>query len=191
MVSGPSQPGVRERILAAARRLFIDEGFRAVGIDRIIAEAGVAKMSLYRHFPSKDDLIVAHLEASNRQFWEWLEGAVADIDEPRARMVGIFAAVERLATSPACVGCTFQSAAAEFPERGHPGHQVAIAHKQAVIDRFTELGRQADLDRPEDLAAALLLLMDGAWTAARVFGPVNPARGLEGAAAALIAAHER
>lgn len=180
---------VRERILKTAQRLFYRDGFRAVGIDTIIAEAEVAKMSLYRHFPSKDDLIVAYLEDSNRRFWDWLDGAVADITDPLDKLVGMFGAIEKLATSPECLGCTFQGTAAEFPDRAHPGHQVALAHKQKVCERFAELAADAGLHNPEVLAARLLLLMDGAWVAARMYGPHNPASGLTEAARTLIEAH--
>ena len=180
---------VRQRILETAQRLFRRDGFRAVGIDTIIAGAGVAKMSLYRHFPSKDDLIVAYLEQSNRQFWEWLDGAVAHLDDPEEKLVAMFEAIEKLATSPECLGCTFQGTAAEFPDRDHPGHQVALAHKRMVQDRFAELAGQAGLRDPEKLADQLLLLMDGAWVAARVYGPDNPAHGLSTASRTLIDAH--
>jgi AcrR family transcriptional regulator len=179
----------RERILETAQRLFYRDGFRAVGVDTIIAEAGVAKMSLYRHFPSKDDLIVAYLDESNRQYWQWLEGEVADIEDPLDELVGMFEAIERLATAPECYGCTFQGTAAEFPDRNHPGHRVALAHKNTVRQRFTTLARQAGLTDPEALGNHLLLLMDGAWVAARMYGPDNPAQGLAATARALIDAH--
>jgi AcrR family transcriptional regulator len=177
---------VRQRILKTAQRLFHRDGFRAVGIDTIIAEAGVAKMSLYRHFPSKDDLIVAYLEQSNRQFWEWLDGAVAHLDDPKEKLVGMFEAIEKLATGPECLGCTFQGTAAEFPDRDHPGHQVALAHKRKVQYRFAQLAGEARLRDPEKLADQLLLLMDGAWVAARMFGPHNPAAILAATARTLI-----
>ena len=178
----------RDRILETAQRLFYRDGFRAVGIDTIIAEAGVAKMTLYRHFASKDDLIVAYLEESNRQFWEWLNSATDNLKDPLERLMAIFEEVERVSTSPQCLGCAFQGTAAEFPDRDHRGHQVALAHKQAALDRFADLARQGGLDDPEHLADQLLLLMDGAWLAARMFGPDNPARGLTTAARALTAA---
>jgi AcrR family transcriptional regulator len=180
---------VRQRILETAQRLFYRDGFRAVGIDTVIAQAGVAKMSLYRHFSSKDDLIVAYLEESDRQYWEWLEGAVADIQDPLERLVGMFDAIEKLAASPECLGCTFQETAAEFPSRDHPGHQVALAHKNEVRNRFAGLARDAGLREPRRLADQLLLVMDGAWVAARMYGPDNPAHGLAAMARTLIEAH--
>ena len=189
LMADSRQLPVRERILETAQRLFYRDGFRAVGIDTIIAEAGIAKMSLYRHFPSNDELIVAYLEESNRQFWEWLEGATAGAEDPADRLIAMFEAIEKLSTSAGCLGCTFQSTAAEFPDRDHPGHQVALAHKQAVRDRFAELAGQAGLRDPDELGDQLLLLMDGAWVAARMFGPHNPSTGLAAAARALIETH--
>ena len=189
LMADSRQLPVRERILETAQRLFYRDGFRAVGIDTIIAEAGIAKMSLYRHFPSKDDLIVAYLEESNRQFWNWIEGATAGADDPADRLVAMFEAIEKLSVSPECFGCTFQGTAAEFPDRDHPGHQVAQAHKKEVRDRFAELAGQAGLRDPDELGNQLLLLMDGAWVAARMFGPRSPATGLTAAARALIDTH--
>jgi AcrR family transcriptional regulator len=187
----PSRPAARERILEAASRLFVRDGFRAVGVDTVIAEAGVAKMTLYAHFPSKDDLIAAYLERANERFWRWLDAAVAGVDDPRARLVSMFDAVGKLANDPQCLGCTFQGTAAEFPDPEHPGHRVALAHKQAVLARLGTLAREADLRDPEALADQLLLLMDGAWVAARMFGPGNPSAQVAAAATALIQAHSR
>ena len=179
----------RERILKTAQRLFYRDGFRAVGIDTIIAEAGVAKMSLYRHFPSKDALIVSYLEESNRQFWDWINSATAGIEDPAAKLIAMFEAIQRLSTSPQCLGCTFQGTAAEFPDPSHPGHQVALAHKQAIRDRFSDLATKGGLRDGAVLADQLLLLMDGAWVASRIFGPDNPAARLTDAATTLINAH--
>jgi AcrR family transcriptional regulator len=187
----PSRPAARERILEAASRLFVRDGFRAVGVDTVIAEAGVAKMTLYAHFPSKDDLIAAYLERANERFWHWLDAAVAGVDDPRAKLVSMFDAVGKLANDPQCLGCTFQGTAAEFPDPDHPGHRVALAHKQAVLARLGTLAREADLRDPEALADQLLLLMDGAWVAARMFGPHNPSAQVAAAATALIQAHSQ
>jgi len=179
----------RDRILDAASTLFYRDGYRAVGIDTIVAESGVAKMTLYRHFASKDELIAAYLERSNTEFWEWLEAEIADVDDPKAKLVAAFDAVARLATNPRCLGCTFQAAASEFPDRAHPGHRVALAHKRRVLEWLDGLARAAELRDPDRLAAHLLVLMDGAWTAARLFGPGNHARTVGDAAQTLIEAH--
>lgn len=179
----------RRRILDIAARFFYRDGFRAVGIDTIIAASGVAKMTLYRHFPSKDDLIVAYLEESNAQFWEWFEGAVTPhAGAPRDQLLALVAAVEALAMSPACLGCTFQGVAAEFPDPAHPSHRVALAHKQAVLHRLHALAEAAGARNAAALAAGLLLLMDGAFVASRMFPrEQTPARYVAAAGTALLA----
>src|SRR5512134_211291 len=122
-----AERSARERILDTASELFYRDGYHAVGIDTIVERSGVAKMTLYRHFPSKDDLIAAYLQRANAEFWDWLEGEIATPEEPRAKLTAAFEATARLAASPHCLGCTFQAAASEFPELEHPGHAVALA----------------------------------------------------------------
>lgn len=183
--SKPS-PSARERILATASELFYREGYRAVGIDRIIELAGVAKTSLYRNFRSKDELIVAYLERADDEFWRWFDGAISEAGSPRAKLIALFDALERLATGPDCLGCTFQAAASEFPEPDHPGHRIAREHKLEVVRRLRELAEQAGAADPAALAAQLMLLMDGAFAAARMLGPRNQAASAGAAARALL-----
>jgi AcrR family transcriptional regulator len=184
-----SSLGARERILETAADLFYEHGFQAVGVDLVIERAGVAKTTLYRHFPSKDDLIVAYLDDANTRFWSWFEDAVDPDVPPREQLVGLFDAVAKLATSPACLGCTFQVTAAEFPEAGHPGHATALAHKQLVRARLRDLATAAGAPEPTALADGLLLLMDGAFAAARMYSRSSPAAGVATAARTLVDAH--
>lgn len=179
----------RERVLRVAGELFYEQGFHAVGIDLIIERAEVAKATLYRHFATKDALIAAYLDDADTRFWRWFDGAVDAERGPADALRGLFAAVAALASSPTCLGCTFQVSAAEFPDRSHPGHAVALAHKRAVRGRLRDLALGAGVDRPDELADSLLLLMDGAFAAARMYGPDNPGRRAGVAAEALIAAH--
>jgi AcrR family transcriptional regulator len=186
---GETKKSARELILDIAADLFFREGFRAVGVDTITERSGVAKMTLYRHFPSKDDLIVAYLKDSNEKFWAWFDESTAQLaDQPRAQLLGFFKALEKLVMTPKCYGCPFLNAVVDFPEDSHPGHQVALEHKQAVRDRFRELAQQAGVRAPEALADQLFLLMDGAFMAVRMFGVNNPATQVAAAAEALIAA---
>lgn len=185
-----SPHSARQQILDTAADLFIREGYRAVGIDTIIERSGVAKMTLYRHFPSKNALIVAYLERANTQFWAWFEQATSQYpDSPREQLVAVFEALEKQVTNPLCYGCPFLHVATEFPEEGHPGHQVAQQHKQAVHARFRDLAAQAGASLPEVLADQLLLLMDGAYLQARMFGPTNPATHVAQAAVMILDAH--
>jgi AcrR family transcriptional regulator len=186
-----TERSARARILATASELFYRDGYHAVGIDTIVARSGVAKMTLYRHFPSKDDLIAAYLERSNAEFMTWFDDAIAGVDDPTTKLIVAFEATGKLATSARCLGCTFQSAASEFPDMDHPGHRVARDHKRSMLDLFAGLARDARLRDPDGLAAQLLLLMDGAWVAARMFGPDNHAASVAEAARALIGAHAR
>jgi AcrR family transcriptional regulator len=179
----------RQKILETAGDLFFRQGYRAVGVDTIVRESGVAKMTLYRHFPSKDDLIVAYLEQVNQTFWGWFDAAVQpQAGRPREQMVAFFAALEKLVKSPQCHGCAFMMAASEFPEPDSAGHKVALAHKSAVRDRLQELALAAGARQPERLANQLVLLMDGAFAAVRMFGIANPAANVAAAAATLIEA---
>jgi AcrR family transcriptional regulator len=189
-VSTAAGPSPRERILDTASRLFYRHGFVSVGVDTIIAEAGVAKMSLYRHFASKDDLIVAYLEQSNERFWGWFDAAAGD-GTPRAQLVNLFDALATFATSPACFGCMFQLAAADFPDPEHPANRIALDHKNTVLERFRHLASQAGSPDPEALAQQLLLLMDGAFVASRMFPGANPAAQVGQAARPIITSGTR
>jgi AcrR family transcriptional regulator len=179
--------GARERILDVASELFYRHGFRAVGVDTVVERSQVAKTTLYHHFRSKDDLIVAYLERSNERFWAWFDGSAAGEAGPRATLLALFDAVGSLARSPECLGCAFQATAGEFPEADHPGHRVAKAHKRSVLRRLRMLAADAGAREPDELARELLLLMDGAFAAARMFGRrESPASAVGRAAQTLI-----
>lgn len=181
----------RDRILDAATELFDPNGYGAVGIDTIIAEAGVAKRTLYRHFASKDELIAAYLERTNAEYLGWIDEEIAKVDAPVEKLRTYLALVQQRTTNPATVGCTFQVAAAEFPNLEHLGHKEAAAHKDEVRGRLRKLACEAGLLEPDLLADELLLLIDGAWAAARMFGaqPETPANVLTKAADVLIESH--
>lgn len=178
----------KEKLFQTAARLFYRHGYRAVGVDTLAAESGIGKMTLYRHYPSKDDLITAFLKAEDGSFWDRFEQITKDAATPRAKLLAFFKALQDYVNTPACHGCPFLNVATEYPEAGHPGHKIAIEHKQTVRARFRQLAREAGARDPESLADQLFLLMDGAYMAARMFGPRNPAAHLARAAAALIAA---
>lgn len=184
----------REKLFQTAARLFFQHGYRAIGVDTIAAESGIGKMTLYRHFPSKDDLIAAYLRESDRDFWAYFEQSIQSASPAREQLLAFFQSLQDYATSPACYGCPFINVASEYPEPDYPGHQIALVHKQSVRMRFTELSREAGASQPQVLANALLLLMDGAYIAARMYGdsPESPAANVALAARQLIdAACER
>ncbi|MCB0075850.1 MAG: TetR/AcrR family transcriptional regulator [Anaerolineales bacterium] len=181
----------KERLFQTAGRLFYQQGYRAVGVDTIASEAGIGKMTLYRHYPSKDDLILAFLEASDREFWQYFSDSTDDIPSARRKMMAFFEGLERYVVSPDCFGCPFNNIASEFPDPDHSGHQISVAHKKAVRARFLQLADAAGAHQPTALADALLLLMDGAYMAARMYGAAadNPAHNVTAAAHHLIDAY--
>jgi AcrR family transcriptional regulator len=180
------QAAPKEKLFQTATRLFYRHGYRAIGVDTIAAESGIGKMTLYRHYPSKDDLIVAYLQNSNEIFWDNFEQITKDAATPREKLLAFFEALQDYVNTPACYGCPFLNVATEYPETDYPGHRVAIEHKQSVRVKFRQLAREAGARGPEILADQLFLLMDGAYMASRMFGAKNPALYLASAAKALI-----
>lgn len=181
----------KEKLFQTASHLFYQFGYRAIGVDTIAAESGIGKMTLYRHYPSKDDLIVAFLRQSNEDFWEYFEQFTKDAPTARAKLLAFFEALQTYVLSPNCYGCPFINLASEYPEIEYAGHQVAVEHKQSVRVRFAQLAKDAGARQPEALANALVLLMDGAYMAARMYGasPGNPASAVAEAARQVIDAH--
>jgi AcrR family transcriptional regulator len=181
-----SEAKPKEKLFQTAADLFYRHGYRAIGVDTIAAESGIGKMTLYRHYPSKDDLIVAYLKERNDSFWQNFDEITKDSASAREKLLAFFEALQNYVKTPACHGCPFINVATEYPETDHPGHQVALEHKQSVRARFRQLAKEAGARSPETLADQLFLLMDGAYVAARMFGTKNPASHLASAAKTLI-----
>jgi len=176
----------KEQVFHTAARLFYQNGYRATGVDTIAVASGIGKMTLYRHYPSKDDLIVAYLRDSDRIFWQNFEAVTKKAASPRDKLLAFFEGLQEYVTTPACYGCPFLNVATEYPEPDYPGHQVALEHKKSVRKRFHQLAREAGARNPDLLADQLFLLMDGAYMASRMFGPENPAIHVASAAQGLI-----
>jgi len=181
-------PSPKEQLLETAARLFYENGYRAIGVDTISAESGIGKMTLYRHFDSKDELIAAYLHGSDARFWEEFEAATKEAPTARLKLLAFFEGLAWYVTQPECFGCPFLNAATEYPDLLHPGHWAALEHKRKVLERFRSLAREAGAKEPDMLASQLFLLMDGAYMARRMFGLDNPGANVAGAAAALIEA---
>jgi AcrR family transcriptional regulator len=180
----------RERILLVADELFCREGVRAIGVDTIIAQSDVAKTTFYRHFPSKDNLVAAYLEGRNQEFWQLFDEVANQYpDNPKQQLLAIFRWFDKLLAASESYGCPFLMVASEFPEVEHPGHQVAIAHKQQLRDRITKMAELAGIQPAEELSAALLLLGDGAFSELRLFQKPNNGISLEKAATMIIAVY--
>ncbi|SBT64109.1 transcriptional regulator, TetR family [Micromonospora sediminicola] len=151
----------RDRILETAFRLFYAYGPRGVGVDTVIAESGVAKATLYKHFPRKDDLVLAYLDKVDLAWSGALRDAAREAgDDPRAQLVGMFDALGGACRREGYHGCAFINTAAESPA-GSAVHARTVAHKNAVRTWVTDLARQAGAAEPELLARQLTLLLDG------------------------------
>ncbi len=177
----------RERLIAAALDLFEDEGFHAVGIDRILRNAGVAKMTLYNHFPSKQALIVTVLKRKVDDYFAWLDSALDDPSlGPRDRLLAVFDAMSQWHGGPDFRGCLFLKASGEYPEYEDPVHEVAADHKRQSLARLTGLATAAGAASPRLLAQRLLLLCEGATSLAQILGGAEAARQARDTAALLL-----
>lgn len=178
---------VRERILDVASELFYQKGIQAVGVDAIINAAAVARMSFYRHFQSKEGLVLAYLARWHEQFRTWLEAEVQRLaPDPRDRPLAIFDAMALRFARRDYRGCAFTNTMAEHGDREGAVHQAAVAHKLKVQDCFAGLLRQAGHDPGH--APDLLLLLDGAVAAAVREGSDAPAHRARHLAALLLGA---
>lgn len=181
------RPSARDRILAAASDLFYQEGTQNVGIDRIIAESGVAKMSLYNHFKSKDALITAWLQQRDESWRVWFRETVASLAEtPHERLLAIFDVLAQWFEQPDFRGCAFINSTVELVDPEHPGYQVAVGHQQAIATYVLELVKEADLPDPEVLTQQLLVVIEGSIVVAMMQGNADAARIAKQVAAALI-----
>lgn len=159
--------GARERILDTARTLFYRRGVNNVGIDEIIAESGVAKATLYKHFPGKDALILEYMRQGDRRWTAWLRGRVEELSpDPAGRLLAVFGALEEWFGLPHFRGCLLTNVVTALPDPT-PARALLAAHKAAVRAYFEELAAQADARDPARLADEVLLLMEGATAVAR------------------------
>ncbi len=178
----------REDLLETALSLFTRNGYHATGIDRILAESGVAKMTLYNHFESKDELILAALRLRDERF---REGFTKEVERrgrtQRDRLLAVFDILEDWYQEDDFQGCAFLKAAGEFSAVSHPIHAAAVEHTRHLEGYLAGLARDAGAAEPERLGRQLLLLVFGATTFAQVTRSADAARTARAAAEALLA----
>jgi AcrR family transcriptional regulator len=181
----------RERIIATASELFYRNGIRAVGVEAIAEAAGTNKMTLYRHFASKDELVAEYLRrlaADADASWGVLEQAHPG--DPRAQLLGWLKSMEEHVLDADQRGCALANAAVELPDKEHPARCVIERFKIAQRERLIALCRATGAAEPELLADELFLLIEGARVCAQSLGPQGPASRLTRMGGALIAAHQ-
>jgi len=166
----------RDHLLAVAQRMFCETGFHAVGVDAILEEAGVARMTLYKNFGSKEDLIVATLKREDTMFRQWLASAIeARSSHPKDRILGLFHALHDRFASDGYYGCAFIRASIEYPASTHPVHRAAQAHKEMIRSYLRGLASEVEGADPVTLSEQLYLLFEGAITASQLHGEPWPA----------------
>jgi AcrR family transcriptional regulator len=161
----------RQQILDTATTLFSKHGYHAVGVDWIIADSGVAKMTMYRHFPSKTDLVIAVLRQRQQQCAVSLKALVAEADSPLGRLERLFDWHRDWFASPAFTGCMFTHAASEFADKGSSIHEISVEQK-ADLTQFIEqlLGDIVLPAQAAVLAPVIVMLLDGATLAVQISG---------------------
>jgi AcrR family transcriptional regulator len=180
-----SGAATRARILAAASELFYEQGIRATSPDRIIEHVGITKVTFYRHFRSKGDLVVAYLEDQAAAERAWLQG-LRD-DDPLGTLRAFAAGIGVASCRPGFRGCAFINAAAEFADPADPVRQVVSAHRAWMLSEFADIAVQAHVPDVQASARQLMMLRDGAMVNGYLGEPVELADALSAAFAAIVA----
>jgi len=179
----------RDELVQRALKTFYQGGFHAIGMDKLAKETGVSKTAIYKHFRTKEDLILATLRLRDEQFRNWLMRRVSALaSEPRAQLLAIFDALGEWFDEVEFRSCMFVKASSEYQDRSHPIHVTAAEHKRLLLIYFTELARNAGAKDAESLARELLIIKEGAIVLAHLFEPGEVANDARRAALRIIEA---
>ncbi|MFC3382383.1 TetR/AcrR family transcriptional regulator [Couchioplanes azureus] len=176
MAQAPTAPDrrsspARQRLLDAAARVFYAEGIHAVGVDRIITEAGVTRATFYHHFRSKDELVAAYLDERDRAVRARVTAADPGGDDPRAILGALAAGITEEMCEPGFRGCAFINAAAEYPDPDHPVSRVIAGHRAWFRAALADYLARAGHPDPHRVAGILVMLRDGAMVSGHLEGP--------------------
>lgn len=179
----------KEQLIETAKQLFSKHGFHAVGIDRIIKESNVAKKTLYNHFKSKEELILAVLRQHDQLFRNgFMQAVESRSDKPKGKLLAVFDVAEDWFNTNDFYGCLFVGASSEFPETDTPLRNVCKDFKRLVQEYIQSLAEQAEMKNAAKLAAHLVLLLEGAISMAQINKTSLSAKQAKAAAAVLIEA---
>jgi len=175
-----AKPRVRDRIFETACDLFYKHGIRGVGVDTIAEEAGTNKMSFYRSFASKDELVEEYLSTKAEEFWRWWDDIVAAHEgDPHRQIEALFDAFVESTCFESSRGCALANVAVEIAESDHPGRQVALKSKTEMRRRLRDLAAKVGAAKSDELGDALMLLMEGGYLTRLTFcssgGPMQSA----------------
>ncbi len=181
-----SGPATRARILAAAGELFYANGIRATSADRIIDQVGITKVTFYRHFRSKSDLVVGYLEEQAAAERAWMQSVHREGD-PAATLRALATDIGVAACRPGFRGCAFINAAAEFADPDDPARVAVAAHRRWMLELFADVAAEAGVPDVEAVARALMLLRDGGMVNGYLGDPAAVAEPLASAFASVLA----
>lgn len=162
----------RDRLIHRAEDVFYRDGFHAVGLDRILDEVGVTKTTFYNHFDSKEDLILAVLEARDQWWRKIFAERLRDVagDDPTAQLRAVFDVLDEFIAADSFNGCIFVNVAVEFPAAKARAHRAAAEHKELMGALLRDLALRAGAEDPVALAEELALLMEGSYVTRQVTG---------------------
>jgi AcrR family transcriptional regulator len=190
IISSAPKLRVRDRIMKTASDLFYRYGIHAVGVDTIASEAGTNKMSFYRNFASKDELVAEYLRAEEREGLLWWEATLAaHAGNPRLQVESLFDVLVEDKGEEDCRGCALANAAVEITEPDHPARPVIEKYKADMRRRFRRLAHEMRARDADELGDSLMLLWEGAYLTRLTLGQTGPVQGAAKAARALIGAY--
>lgn len=176
----------RQRILDAAGELFYAQGIRGTSADRILEHVGVSKVTFYRHFRTKDDLVVAYLEGWAAQERAMFEGARAAASTPADALSAIASGIGAVSCQPGFRGCAFINAAAEYPDASHPVRRVVDEHRAWMVGLFSAIAADAGVQDAATAGRRLMMLRDGAMIAGYLGEPQTIAETLAASSVAVL-----
>lgn len=182
------RPNKRDELVSKALKVFYRDGFHATGMDKLVVETGVSKTSMYKHFRTKEELILAALRLRDENFRDWFFKRIDEMGETPAEQILVsFDALKEWFEEDEFRGCMFIKAGAEFQDPDHPIHVQAAEHKQFLLDHFTSVAEKAGAQDPHKLACQIVLLQEGAIVSAVLLQHCDPARDAKDAAKKLLA----
>ncbi len=182
------RPNKRDELVSKALKVFYRDGFHATGMDKLVMETGVSKTSMYKHFRTKEDLIVAALRLRDENFRAWFYQRTGELaDTPAEQLIASFDALKEWFEEDGFRGCMFIKAGAEYQDADHPIHVQAAEHKQLLLVHFTSVAERAGVHDAEKLARQIVLLQEGAIVSAVLLKNCDPAEHAKDAARNLLA----
>ncbi|MCR9057682.1 TetR/AcrR family transcriptional regulator [Roseibium album] len=182
------RPSKRDELVRKALPIFYREGFHATGMDALVAETGISKTTMFKHFRTKDELILAVLRYRDETFRNWFFRKLDDTAlPPKERLAAIFDILEEWFEEPAFKGCMFIKASSEFQDPDHPAYAQSAEHKRLLQTAFRSICADAGAHDPDLLARQLLILKEGAIVAAHMGFDPEPAAIAKATAEQLIA----